>query len=177
MGLTFEIDPPNIDESPLPDETPEALVARLAKSKAFATLKKNNGNPERPLYVLGADTIVLLDGRILGKPADPSEAVRFLRDLSGKTHVVMTSFCLAQAPDIIVVSGTSSSRVSFKLLTPAEIEAYVNGGEAMDKAGGYAAQGEGSRLIGEIRGSVSNVIGLPTEELVPWFKKLGLFGG
>lgn len=176
LQIPFEIDPPGIDESPLPNEGPEALVIRLAKSKALATAQKNRGDLKTPTYVLGADTIVLLGGKILGKPANPDEAVRFLRDLSGKTHVVMTGFCLAQAPDRIVVGGASSSRVTFRHLSVAEIETYVNGGEPMDKAGAYAAQGEGKKLIGEIRGSVSNVIGLPTEELVPLFRKLGLFG-
>jgi septum formation protein len=174
LGISFKVDPSGIDETPLPNEKPEALVARLARSKALTTAEKNGGDPARPVYVLGADTIVLLDGRIIGKPSNPAEAVRFLRDLSGKTHVVMTAFCLVRAPDKIIASGASRSRVSFRPLSPAEIEAYVKGGEPMDKAGAYAAQGEGKRLIREIRGSVPNVIGLPTEELVPWFKKVGL---
>jgi septum formation protein len=154
-GISFEVRPAAVDETPLTGETPRRHVERLAREKAFAV----EARPGE--IVLGADTIVVVEGRILGKPADAAEAARMLESLSGRMHEVMTGVCLRQGD--WSEAGCEVTRVWFAPLTVEEIAAYVSSGEPMDKAGAYAIQGLASKFIPRIEGSYSNVVGLPVE--------------
>jgi septum formation protein len=157
IGLNFSVRPADIDETPAPDETPEQYVERLAREKALAVA---GASPE--CLVLGSDTSVVLDGTILGKPTDPSDARETLARLSGATHQVMTAVALAtegQCESVLVIT-----EVCFRQLSTAEIEAYVASGEPMDKAGSYGIQGLGGIFVNELRGSYSAVAGLPLQE-------------
>jgi septum formation protein len=165
-GLDFLVQPANVVEEILPGEAPETCAERLARSKAYAVFN------QRPLHqsqcaVLGADTIVVVDGEILGKPTDQLDATRTLRLLSGRDHLVTTGICLVTPPH---PSGQGShqedvrhetTRVTMSKLTDAEIAAYVATGQPMDKAGAYAIQGQASRWIPRIEGCYFNVVGLP----------------
>lgn len=188
LGLSFQVLPPQIPEILREGELSENFVTRLALEKALAvatTLPYTTGRgPPSPLpsregaggnlYLLGADTIVVLDQKIFGKPATPTEAKEMLQKISGKTHEVLTGFAIVAWPDKIVVKDYCRSKVLMKNLTADEIENYVQTGEPLDKAGAYAAQGIGKKFIERIDGSENNVIGLPTEKLIPWLRKLGL---
>lgn len=147
-----------IDESSQPGEDGEQLVRRLAREKAFAGFEKF---PQA--LVLGADTIVLRDGDVLGKPADPEEAKTMLASLSGRTHAVLTAVTLRWPQGM--TAFTDRTEVTFRSLSESEIERYVAAGEPADKAGAYAIQGGARNFVTEIRGSESNVIGLPLEAL------------
>ena len=157
-GVDFEIRPVDLDESRRTGEPPAAYAARLAAGKALAV---GHG----PSLVLGADTIVVLGDRILGKPANPAEARAHLADLSGRTHQVITAFCLAAAGRTLSVQ-TVLSRVTFRTLTLAMIEGYAATGEGLDKAGAYGLQGRGWALIENVEGSLTNVMGLPLTEVL-----------
>lgn len=146
----------NVDESVRAGETPDAHVRRLAENKARAVMPQAEGRP-----VLAADTIVVVDGLILGKPADPEDARRMLRMLSGRAHDVVTGVCLAGGPTTAVQTEVATTSVEFAALTEAEIAWYVASGEPADKAGAYAVQGLASRFVTRIDGSYSNVVGLP----------------
>lgn len=154
-GIAFDVVVANVDESVVPGETATQHVRRLAEAKARAVLDKAGAQP-----VLAADTVVVVDGLILGKPADDREAARMLRLLSGRAHEVMTGVCLAcgASPTIVSVAVTT---VEFARLTDAEIQWYAATGEPRDKAGAYAIQGLASRFVTRIDGSYSNVVGLP----------------
>lgn len=155
----FEIDVPAVDESSPAGEEAASLVRRLARAKAAAVAER------RPsAWVLGADTIVELDGEVLGKPADAEEAVRMLARLSGREHRVYTGVALL-GPGGRHDEDTVCSRVVFRPLDPARIAAYVATGEPLDKAGAYAVQGRGAGLIERVVGSFTNVIGLPLTEV------------
>ena len=154
-GIPFSVRPAAIDETPLADETPRRHVERLAREKALAV---EAGTGET---VLGADTVVVLDGRILGKPADAADAARMLESLSGRMHEVLTGVCLRRGGR--TEASCEVTRVWFAALTPEEVAAYVASGEPMDKAGAYAIQGLASKFISRIEGSYSNVVGLPVE--------------
>ncbi|WP_372996151.1 Maf family protein [Marinobacter sp.] len=157
IGLNFLVRPADIDETPEPAETPEHYVERLAREKAMA-VAESAGN----CLVLGSDTSVVLDGVILGKPADPADARATLARLSGATHQVMTAVALTaegQCQSCLVIT-----EVRFRELSAGEIEAYVASGEPMDKAGSYGIQGLGGIFVNELRGSYSAVVGLPLQE-------------
>ncbi|MBY6187256.1 Maf-like protein [Marinobacter hydrocarbonoclasticus] len=163
LGYEFETLNPDIDESPQPGEAAEALVERLARQKAEAGLAM--AKVARP--VLGSDTIVVLDDKILGKPRDRADALATLSSLSGRRHRVMTAIALA------TVEGTRSqvvtTEVAFCALTQQQIEAYWDSGEPADKAGSYGIQGLGGNFVRAIYGSYSAVVGLPlveTRELI-----------
>jgi septum formation protein len=158
-GLDFDLAPANIDESRRPGEAPLAYVRRLAREKALA-------GDHGPSLVLGADTMVFLGRRIFEKPADSEEARRHLAALSGRTHKVVTAFCLAAARRVKCEQAVIS-RVTFRPLTSAMIEAYAATGEGLDKAGAYGLQGRGCFLIERVAGSLSNVMGLPLTEILP----------
>ncbi len=166
-GLTFQVVSPGpsggVDESPLAGEAVAHYVARVARDKALAgqTEAQRLGLPAWP--VLGADTTVTLDGRILGKPADAAEATAMLESLSGRTHQVLTALCLVGRHGERAV--TSVSEVRFRALSAVEVAAYVGSGEPYDKAGGYGIQGRGALLIEHLSGSYSGVMGLPLHEL------------
>lgn len=153
-GIPFEVLAVHVDESQLGDESPEAHVRRLAEDKARAAWRRRPG-----AVVLGADTVVVVEGRILGKPRDADDAALMLRSLSGRAHEVWTGVAvLAGSTAAVEVECT---RVWFSSLTDDDIAWYVGSGEPMDKAGAYAIQGLASRFIERIDGSHANVVGLP----------------
>jgi len=156
-GFEFDVVPSTASENEIPGEAPEVFVRRLAVAKASQVAA---GAP-RGRLVLGADTAVVVSGEILGKPADPADAARMLRRLSGRSHQVLTGVCVVEAPDRIHGVVHASTEVWFRGLDEAEIRAYVSSGEPMDKAGAYAIQGIASRFVTRIDGSYSNVVGLP----------------
>jgi len=153
-GFEFDVRPVDIDERWRPGETPEEYVARLAEEKASRELE---ALPDA--LVLAADTIVLVDGRILGKPANDGEAAGMLRILSGRSHDVLTGVCVRSRERR--AACVERSNVRFAPLDEQEIAWYVASGEPRDKAGAFAVQGLASRFVEEIRGSYTNVVGLP----------------
>jgi septum formation protein len=163
-GIEFTVRPANIPEIPLAEESPRACAERLAREKAHAVLLQQPGK-----LVLGADTIVVVDGEILGKPRDEADAMRMLRLLSGRTHQVITGVCLVGAlrtENQKLETGFEDTRsestlVSMTTLTDDDIHSYIASGEPMDKAGAYAIQGMASRWIPHIDGDYFNVVGLP----------------
>jgi septum formation protein len=164
-GFVFVTLPVDVDEQVVPGEAPQAYVLRLAMEKsrraleALPTLSIPKASSQTPTVVLGADTAVVIGGRILGKPSDADDARSMLRQLSGRTHEVLTGLSLrAQGWERSHVEATS---VRFSPLTDADVEWYVQSGEGRDKAGAYAIQGLASRFIPRIEGSYSNVVGLP----------------
>lgn len=154
-GIEFTVRTADIDESIRTGETPVDYVTRLALEKAQAVTAFHHE------IILAADTSVVIDGEILGKPVDAADAAAMLRKLSGKTHVVITGICLRRG--VQVVQDAASTEVSFVALAEEEIDWYVASGEPMDKAGAYGIQGLASRFIGQIRGSYANVVGLPVD--------------
>jgi len=164
----FEIIPSDIDEKPLDGESPEAHVLRLSSEKALEVSRENPGR-----WILGADTVVIIDGKILGKPDTPGEAERMLGMLSGRTHRVITGFAIMKGDEGVTVNDTVESSVIFKDISRDEMDWYIRTSEPYDKAGGYAVQGKASFFIKEIRGSYTNVIGLPLCEVVTALKEAG----
>ena len=162
LGLDFEIRPPDLDETALPGEPPEELVVRLALAKARAIASTLAEGSLR--WVLGSDTVVVLDGQTIGKPEDAEDAVRMLGRLTGRTHRVMTGIAVVDARGDSDLAQAVTSEVVMRAADEAEIRAYVACGESLDKAGAYALQGEGRRFVTRVVGSESNVIGLPEEE-------------
>jgi septum formation protein len=153
----FEALATNIDETPAPGETATQLIERLALEKAEAAAKKHPS-----LLVLGADTTVVVNSEILGKPSDERDARRMLRLLSGKWHDVLTGVALVRAEgNGCRVVAHEKTQVRFAAMTDAEIDWYVRSGEPMDKAGAYAVQGRAALFIEEIRGDYWNIVGLP----------------
>jgi septum formation protein len=145
--------PSHIDETPRPGEAPRDYVVRLAREKAESVEARGDR------IVLGADTTVVIDGQILGKPSSPADAARMLRLLSGRGHEVITGICLRSAR--IHVSDAAITRVWFAVLTGSDIAAYAASGEPMDKAGAYGIQGLASKFVERIEGCYFNVMGLP----------------
>lgn len=171
-GLVFEIMPSGIDEQARPGEAPEALAERLAREKALDVAQRLPASPLRP--VIGSDTIVVAPGdRVLGKPRDEAHAVELLSELIGTRHRVMTGVALCWTDGREPVSRVVVSVVEMRAATREELEAYVALGESLDKAGGYALQGEGSRFIVGVDGSRTNVIGLPLEETLDLLEQGG----
>lgn len=159
-GVAFTCEPAHADESALPGEPPEQTAARLAELKAAAIAARRPAE-----LVLGADTIVVCEGQALGKPADLTEARSMLRLLSGKPHVVLTGVALLRQQPRYRDVWVASTRVVFKTLTPATIEEYLRRVHVLDKAGAYAVQEHGDLIVDHLEGSLSNVIGLPVEEV------------
>jgi septum formation protein len=160
-GLKFSIIPSDFDESSVTMSDPESYVQTLAKAKAIDISEKYADS-----WVLGADTIVLIDASILGKPGSKEEARFMLKRLSGKMHQVITGYCLCRKAKKDIISGTVKTNVQFKTLRDAEIEWYIQTGEPFDKAGAYAIQGIGAFLVKSIDGSYTNVVGLPVCEVI-----------
>ena len=170
-GIAFEVTAAEIDERARADEAPEALAERLAREKALAVARRVGAVP--PRLVLGADTIVVLGADVLGKPLDAADAERLLGRLVGRAHRVLTGVAVVASDRLAARSQVVESRVVMRAATAEEIRRYVAGGEPLDKAGAYAAQGEGRRFIERIEGSESNVIGLPLEETLALLREAG----
>jgi septum formation protein len=198
IGIPFRVHAANINEDQMPGEPPMEYALRLALEKAQAVSKQY---PQS--YVLGADTIVVLQGEVLGKPRDHADAARMLRLLSGRAHEVTTAVSLISpnfivpnfaapntpsqskaapntaatslvAPGTLAETRASTTKVYFREITEAEIQQYVAGGEPMDKAGAYAIQGGASRWTNRIEGEFSNVVGLPLSLVTEMLKATGL---
>jgi len=169
LGLEFEVQGAEIDEQVLDLETPVDYVSRLAleKARAISQLHKQS-------WVLGADTAVVLEGEILGKPVDGAEALEMLSSLAGRWHQVWTGFGLCHAGQEVERVRVVCTEVLFSGLAKQLAEAYVASGEPMDKAGAYGIQGKGGVLVEEIKGSYTNVVGLPLNAVVSEMLQLGV---
>ena len=167
VGLAHEVRPADVDETPHADELPVPHAERLARAKAETLAAR-----ERDAVVVAADTIVVIDGLILGKPGDATEAGAMLRRLAGRTHTVFTAVAVARGGR--TVSGVEEVRVTFRALDDAEIAAYVATGEPMDKAGSYGIQGFGATIVERIEGDYFAVMGLPLVRLVGLLGDVGL---
>lgn len=168
IGIPFVVVVSDAEEVSGNSWTPAALVVENAKRKARAVAEKYPDSP-----VLGADTVVSLEGKIFGKPKDKDEARKMLTALSGKMHEVTTGLALINRNEIRTTSVTT--KVFFDTMTKADIDAYIATDEPMDKAGAYAIQGKAARFIEKIEGSYSNVVGLPLNALIQLGKGLNLF--
>jgi septum formation protein len=168
IGVPFQVRSADIKEEQRPGETPEAYVLRLAGAKADAVWA-SLGAERRP--VLAADTAVVVDGAVLGKPHDTAEAEAMLSRLSGREHSVLTAVALRQGDELVTVR--SASEVRFRPTTAAERLAYCATGEPFDKAGGYGIQGHAAVFIEELRGSYSGVVGLPLYETAALLRRAG----
>lgn len=186
-GFEFAVVPADIDESPLAGEDAATYVERLASAKAEAVAAglrsgargagvSDVGVPD--VVVLGADTIVELDGALLGKPVDTADAITTLRRLRGRTHRVMTAVAVVTtgtaSRESRITSAIRSTEVRFRALTDSEIEGYVATGEPLDKAGSYAIQGAGGAFVERIIGDYDNVVGLPVEVTRTLLRDAGL---
>jgi septum formation protein len=171
IGVKFEVMEIDVDESVLDGESPRAYVERLARAKAEAGWRRVEQDHLPRAPVLGADTTVALDGRILGKPADDREAAEMLAVLSGRLHEVLTA--VAVKHESWLESAVSVSEVRIKTLTKDEIARYVATGECEDKAGAYGIQGHAARFVAGLRGSFSGVVGLPLYETVQLLDRIG----
>jgi septum formation protein len=169
VGLPLEVRPADVDERVQDGEPPGAYVARIAHAKAIAVARRSDH------WVLAADTTVTLDGVILGKAETPEEAAKMIRWLSGRTHQVMTAFMLIGERDdrTVVREGLVTTDVTMVDLDAGTLAEYVASGEWVGKAGAYAIQGIAAGLVREIRGSVTNVIGLPLAEVIAALREVG----
>lgn len=166
MGVRFEIRPTDVDESALPGESPEQHVLRLARDKSRAQVLAGD-------LVLAADTVVVVDGDVLGKPRDAANAQEMLRRLSGRRHVVLTGVALTDGSLDRTIESLERSEVEITTLTEEEIVWYVGTGEPLDKAGSYAIQGLGALFVTSVRGNYTNVVGLPLPPTQSLFRDLG----
>ncbi len=169
IGLKFEVEAADIKEDLNSGLPPNELVKELSLQKAKAVAKKH---PDA--IIIGADTIGVLEGEIIGKPHTPAEAKKMLRLLNGKSHFVITGFTIIDTKTGKTVSKSVETKVYFRKLTEAEIDAYVKTGEPLDKAGGYAIQGLGALVVEKIEGDYYNVIGLPLSLLMESLKEFGV---
>jgi septum formation protein len=161
----FQVIPSSVEEIMQPDRTPEENAIALAQAKAEEVARQHAGH-----LVIGADTIVVLDGEIIGKPEDKEDAHRILKRLSGREHQVITGVAVINSRP---VQAATISRVTIKSLSDETIETYIATGEPMDKAGAYAIQGKGASLVESYSGSFSNIVGLPMETLKVLLRKAG----
>ncbi len=168
LGVDFIVDASTAPEIPFPGEPPAAFARRAAQDKAIEVANRHAGR-----FVLGADTVVALGTTIFGKPSDRADARRMLQALSGRTHVVMTGVALVDPAGAIETFVVESS-VEFRAIHPSEIETYLDSDEPFDKAGAYAVQGLAGQFVVAVRGSRSNVIGLPMEATMELLIRRGL---
>lgn len=161
IGLHFSVQTAGVDEQLRTNETPNEFVSRLSLAKAKAVALDH-----KDAWVIGADTVVAIDHDILGKPTDPSEALKMLRRLNGNWHEVWTSFAIYCDKQAITIQKVVKTRVKFWQHPEEVLLAYLETKESMDKAGAYGIQGQGGLLIEKIEGSYSNVVGLPLAELI-----------
>lgn len=169
IGVVFTSDPADVDERVLPDETPEGYAVRVSLDKARVAAARAGGG-----IVIAADTIVVVDEEILGKPADERDAARMLARLSGRMHRVITGIAIIDAATGKNLTGTSVTRVWFRDLPREEIQAYVKTGEPLDKAGAYGIQEKGALLVDKIEGCYFNVVGLPLSLLGKMLESVGI---
>ena len=169
LGVAFAVLDLEVDEAVVPGEAPAAYVSRLAQAKAAA----GRATMPSPAPVLAADTTVVVDTEILGKPRDRADGMRMLGRLAGRAHTVLTGVSLA-LPDGAQQSVTVTTTVFMRPLKPAEIDAYWASGEPLDKAGGYAVQGLGGAFVTRLEGSYSNVVGLPLAETLGLLEAAGV---
>jgi septum formation protein len=167
IGIAHEVRPANIDETMRPREAPRRYAERLAREKASAIATRD---PD--LITIGADTVVVIDRKVLGKPADAADAARMLRMLSGREHTVITAVAVARGRKLR--SAIEEVRVKFRRLRDDEIEAYIAMGEPMDKAGAYGIQGYGATIVERIEGDYFAVMGLPLVRLVGLMRDVGV---
>jgi septum formation protein len=169
LTLDFEVRTADLDETPEPGETAENLAVRLAGEKAAAVIRPGE-------VAIAADTVVAVDGHLLGKPADPDDARRMLRLLSDRTHQVTTGVAVQVVADDEVRQATTAviTEVTFVALSDDDLEWYVATGAPFDKAGGYGLQGVGGHLIRAVTGSPTNVIGLPLAETLELAERVGV---
>ena len=170
-GIEFDVIPADVNEDLDPEDSPDGYVRRVAQLKAEAVIPLAPGRP-----ILGADTIVLVDNAVLGKPVDAADARRMLRLLSGREHTVVTAVCLVNpaAESGRIQTRVVRTTVEFAPLSDGELDWYVASGEPMDKAGAYAIQGLAARFVTRISGSYSNVAGLPVAVVYNLCKGAGL---
>lgn len=169
IGLSFEVKVRPVDETLDEGLTPQEAVAELAYRKAREVAETVDGG-----LVIGADTVVVHNNKILGKPTSCDDAVAALLTLSGSSHLVITGFAIIDVEAKRVVKDSEITEVTFRYLTKTEIEAYVRSGEPMDKAGSYGIQGLGAVLVDKINGCYFNVVGLPLTKLVLALKEFGV---
>lgn len=167
-GVSFSVVPGEINEEPLPHELPADHVKRLSKEKAREVAGRTAGR-----YFIGADTVVVCDGEIMGKPKDEADAFRMLRKLSGIPHEVITGYTVYDRERKGFITDVVTTRVFFKPLRDEEIEAYIATGCPFDKAGAYAIQGGAAHMVVKIEGSYTNVVGLPLCEVVETLRRMG----
>lgn len=167
-GVEFEVVAGDIPEEVLPGELPEDHVLRLAREKALNVAGKAEGR-----FYIGADTVVVCDGEIMGKPRDAADAARMLRKLSGVAHAVITGFAVYDRERADAIAEAVTTRVYFKQLREEEIDAYIATGCPFDKAGAYAIQGGAAHMVQKIEGSYTNVVGLPLCEVVEALRRIG----
>lgn len=165
-GYSFRVDIPHVDETQLPGEDPAEMVLRLSANKANAVQRSAHE------VVLAADTIVVLDGAVLGKPIDRDDARRMLRELSGRSHVVYTGWTIRHREGERF--GVAHSTVTFNALSDDAIASYVDDVDPLDKAGAYAIQADGGRLVRSVTGSRANVMGLPLGDIAAELTDLGV---
>ena len=168
-GLPFSVLSSAVDESPYPSEAPAALVQRLANAKADLVTARAVG----PAIILAADTVVVLDDKILGKPSSAEDARHMLQQLSGRTHSVLTGVALIRLPDGERRQFIESTLVHFRPITDEELSSYLATQEPYDKAGAYAIQGQAGRYIPRIEGCYFNVVGLPLSRVLTELQTLG----
>lgn len=169
IHLKFEVEPSEYSENVKTKLTPYALVRFLSREKAMAVAPKYPDS-----LIIAADTIGLINGQIIGKPETPAAAGRMLRQLSGKTHRVITGFTVLDTANGRMLTRIVKTEVTFRRLAKSEIDAYVRTGEPLDKAGAYAIQGLGAVLVKELKGDYYNVMGLPLSALAQALKKFGM---
>jgi septum formation protein len=167
VGIDHEVRPSNIDETMHPGETPRAHAERLAREKATAV-----ADADARTITIAADTIVVVDGEVLGKPADAQVAARMLRMLSGRDHTVLTAVAVSRAGELR--SSVEEVGVRFRHLDEGEIETYIATGEPMDKAGAYGIQGFGATIVERVEGDYFAVMGLPLVRLVTLLEEVGV---
>jgi len=169
LGLQFHVVPAELQEIPAPHEAARDFAVRVAEKKALVV-----GTNHPHAWVIGADTIVVVEGEILGKPLDRADAKRMLQRLADREHLVLTGYVLLKMAAEKKLKGVEETQVKINTLEEREIEWYINTGEPFDKAGGYAIQGKGAFMVEWIKGSYTNVVGLPLCQLIRLFKEAGV---
>ena len=174
LCIPFVVRPAQVRETPRPGERPDACAARLAADKALSVIAdlEREGVPDAP-FVLAADTVVVVDGEQLGKPADDADARAMIARLAGRAHDVTTAVALGRAGEGLRGERVVTTEVCFRELSRQEIEGYVGSGEGRDKAGAYAVQGLGAGLVRSVRGCYHNVVGLPAVETLLLLREAG----